>query len=388
MDAFYFDHNATTPLDPRVLEAMMPWLGGHHGNPSSAHVFGRQARQAVERARGQVAELLGAEPGEVIFTASGTEGNNAVIADRTRDGGQVVFAAFEHPSVVTAATRAVERGARARRVAPGADGAVSVRSVMEALEDDTRLVALMLANNELGTLQPVAEVARSCRERQGSNRPVPVLCDAVQAVGKIPVRVGELGVDYLTLGGHKFHGPLGVAALWLRRGVELGGLLVGASQEGGRRAGTENVPGIVGLGEAAALAHAELDHRARFLATLRDRFEQGLVEAVPDARIHCASSPRLPHTSHVAFPGIVGQELMMALDAEGLAVSTGAACGSGKAAPSPTLLAMGMDREEALASLRISFGMTNTATEVDRLLAALARQVPRLRRLATRTTSG
>ncbi|MCB1055956.1 MAG: cysteine desulfurase [Acidobacteria bacterium] len=375
MDALYFDHNATTPLDPRVRREMIAALEGIHGNPSSAHAFGRQARAAVARARGQVAELLGAAPDEVIFTASGTEANNAVIADRLRDGGEVVYAAFEHPSVRAAAAREVARGAHARSVPPGPDGVVSVDAVLGALSSTTRLVVLMLANNELGTLQPVAEVARRCRERG-----VPVLCDAVQAVGKVPVRVDELGVDYLTLGGHKFHGPLGGAALWVRQGVALEGLLVGAAQEGGRRAGTENVPAIVGLGVAAALAHADLGDRNRFLGELRDRFEHRLAELLPEARVHCAGSPRLPNTSHVAFPGVLGQELMRVLDAEGVAVSTGAACGSGKPEPSAVLLAMGMDRDEALASLRISFGMTNTAAEVDRLVEALVGQVQALRR--------
>lgn len=380
MEHLYFDHNATTPMDPRVLEAMLPWLQGEHGNPSSAHRFGRKARAAVENARQQVAQLLGARPEDVVFNGSGTEGNNTVILDRgARDveesaPGHIVFAAFEHPSVGAAVARLEERGLQSTRVAPGADGRIAPAAVQESLRDDTRLVCVMLANNELGTLQPVAELAEGCRERG-----IPLLCDAVQAVGKVPVRVAKLGVDYLTLGGHKFHGPPGVGALWIRPGRRVRSHLLGAAQERGRRASTENVPGIVALGAAAELAHQELDQRAAFLRGLRDRFEAGL-EAIPDAVVHCASSPRLPHTSHVAFLGVVGQELMMALDDEGMAVSTGAACGSGSPKPSATLVAMGMNEPEAIASLRISFGMTNTESEIDRLLAALTAQVERLRR--------
>lgn len=381
MEHLYFDHNATTPMDPRVLEAMLPWLQGEHGNPSSAHRFGRKAREAVEKAREQVAQLLGARPEDVVFNGSGTEGNNTVILDRgafagDQEGapGHIVFAAFEHPSVGAAVARLEERGVESTRVAPGADGRIAPAAVEAALREDTRLVCVMLANNELGTLQPVAELAARCAEKG-----IPVLCDAVQAVGKVPVRVEELGVDYLTLGGHKFHGPPGVGALWIRPGRSVRSLLLGAAQERGRRASTENVPGIVALGAAAELAHRELDQRSEFLRGLRDRFEAGLA-SFPAAVVHCAESPRLPHTSHVAFLGVVGQELMMALDEEGMAVSTGAACGSGSPKPSTTLVAMGLDDDEAIASLRISFGMTNTEDEVDRLLAALAAQVERLRR--------
>jgi cysteine desulfurase len=368
---------------------MLPWLTGEHGNPSSAHGFGRKARAAVETAREQVARLLGARPEDVVFNGSGTEGNNTVILDRgaarasgaadESAPGHIVFAAFEHPSVGAAVARLEEQGVQSTRVAPGADGLIAPAAVEAALRENTRLVCVMLANNELGTLQPVAELAALCRERALPEGGIPVLCDAVQAVGKVPVRVEELGVDYLTLGGHKFHGPLGVGALWIRPGHRVRSLLLGAAQERGRRASTENVPGIVALGAAAELAHRELDQRAAFLRELRDRFEAGLV-AIPDAVVHCAGSPRLPHTCHVAFLGVVGQELMMALDEAGMAVSTGAACGSGSPKPSATLLAMGMDADEAIASLRISFGRTNTTDEIDRLLAALAAQVERLRR--------
>ncbi len=260
-------------------------------------------------------------------------------------------------------------------MSPRGDGVVPAEDVVAALRPDTRLVALMLANNELGTLQPVAAVAAACRERG-----IPVLCDAVQAVGKIPVDAPSLGADYLVLGAHKFNGPLGAAALWVRKGVEISGHLVGGSQERRRRAGTENVAAIAGLGEAAAVAREEGETRAAFLATLRDRFEAALPARVPGAILHCQTSPRLPNTSHLAIPGVEGESLLIRLDLAGFAVSTGSACSSGSVEPSKTLLAAGISREEALSSLRVSFGITNTEEEVDAFLDALAREVAELRR--------
>ncbi len=390
----YFDNNATTPLDPRVRDAMLPWLSGLHGNPSSAHVAGRRARRAVETAREQVAALLGGRPEEVVFTSSGSEANNTVIfaaGKRCRYRGHLVTSVLEHPSVRMAAARMAEEGMTVTELSPGPDGRVSVDAVRGALRDDTRLVCLMMANNELGTIQPVREVATACRERN-----IMLLSDAVQAISKIPVDAGELGIDYLTLGGHKFHAPSGVAALWVRGGAELQPLLVGAPQEASRRAGTENVPSIVGLGVAAALAAAEVATRHATLLALREQLENGLA-AIPDAVVHCAGSQRLPHTSHVAFLGVSGHQLMLRLDRSGFAVSTGSACHSvhlppsGRTVmpqPSAALVAMGVPAEEALASLRISFGMTNTAAEVEAFLAALAIAVSELRATQGRRDAG
>ena len=372
----YFDHNATSPIDPRVRDAMLPWFGGMHGNPSSAHRAGREARRAVERAREQVATLLSARPEEILFTSSGTEANNAVIyavAEHHGHRGHLLYSSLEHPSVRQAAARMARMGMETTELDPSSDGRISPETVATALRDDTRLVCLMLANNELGTLQPVAEVATLARERRAAT-----LSDAVQAVGKIPVDVGTLGVDYLLLGGHKFHGPPGVAALWARPGAVLESLLVGAAQERGLRAGTENVPGIVGLGEACALATSELEERERYLRHLRDTFEEGLGE-FEGTVVHCAASPRLPHTTHVAFPGVSGHRLMLRLDALGYAVSTGAACTAGNPQPSRVLLAMGLDPAEALSSLRVSFGITNTEEEVQSFLEDLAPVVAELR---------
>lgn len=377
MHPVYFDNNATTPLHPRVREAMLPWIGELHGNPSSLHRFGQAARNAVEEAREKVAALLGVRPPELVFTASGTEANNAVIFHCARRPGHIVISAIEHPSIREAAARLEKEGLEVTRVSPAGDGVVPAAEIVRALRPDTLLVALMLANNELGTLQPVAEVAAACRERG-----VPVLCDAVQAVGKIPVDAPGLGVDYLVLGAHKFYGPLGAAALWVRKGVELTGYLVGGSQERRRRASTENVPAIVGLGEAAAAAREEMAARGAHLAVLRDRFEARLADYMPEAILHCQASPRLPNTSHVAFPGAEGESLLIRLDLAGFAVSTGSACSSGAVEPSKTLLAMGLSPAEALSSLRISFGIGNTAEEVDAFLDALDREVEALRRVS------
>jgi cysteine desulfurase len=380
MTGVYFDHNATTPLDPRVLAAMLPWLGARHGNPSSIHRYGQAARNAVEEAREEVAALVGGRPPEVVFTASGTEANNTVVESLCGGGaGHLVLSAIEHPSVRRSAARAAGRGLEVTRVPPGEDGVVPAAAIAAALRPDTRLVCLMLANNELGTLQPVAEVAALCRLRG-----VPLLCDAVQAVGKIAVDAPALGADFLVLGAHKFGGPLGAAALWIRDGATLEPLLVGGSQERRRRASTENVPAIVGLGAAAGLARREVGagpgSRGAHLAALRDRFEAGL-GAIAGAVVHCRTAPRLPNTSHVALPGVEGEALLIRLDLAGFAVSTGSACSSGAVEPSQTLLAMGLGNAEALSSLRVSFGAGNRAEEVDRFLAVLAREAAVLRRL-------
>ena len=371
MTGVYLDHNATTPLDPRVREAMLPWLGEHWGNPSSIHRFGQGARAAVETAREQVASLLDARPAEIVFTASGTEANNLVLTNAAGRGGHLVISALEHPSIAMTAAHLERLGLAVTRVAPGRDGVVPAARIVAALGDNTRLVCLMLAHNELGTLQPVAEVAARCRERG-----IPVLCDAVQAVGKIPVAVSALGADYVTVGAHKFHGPLGAAALWVRGGAPCEPLLRGGSQERRRRAGTENVPALVGFGVAAAIAANELEERAQRLRALRDRFETGVRAA--GGVVHCADSPRLPNTSHVGFPGIEGEALLIRLDLAGYAVSTGSACSSGTVEPSKSLLASGYTPEEALSSLRVSFGIDNQAAEVDGFLTALDRELAAL----------
>ncbi|MCZ7649874.1 MAG: cysteine desulfurase [Thermoanaerobaculia bacterium] len=376
MPPVYADHNATTPLDPRVREAMLPWLGERWGNPSSIHRFGQAASAAVEEARERVARLVGASPPEVVFCGSGTEANNAVVwsaARRSGFRGHLVISALEHPSVRAAVAAVAELGCAVTEVSPGPDGVVDPGRFLAALRPESVLAALQLANNEIGTLQPVAAVAAACRERG-----VPLLCDAVQAVGKVPVDLPALGADYLVLAGHKFHGPAGAAALVLRGGAPFLPWLVGGAQERHRRASTTNVAAVVGLGAAAELARCELPERTARLAVLRDRCERGLA-AIAGILFHARAVPRLPNTSHVAFPGLVGQELMIRLDLAGFAVSTGSACASGAVEPSPVLLAMGLPREEALASVRLSFGLPNTDAEVDALVPALAAAVTALR---------
>jgi cysteine desulfurase len=381
MRRIYLDHNATTPLDPRVRDEMLAVMGGEFGNPSSVHGFGQAARERVEAARDEVAALIGARPPELVFAASGTEANNAVIfscARRAGWRGHLVISAFEHPSVLAAADFAEAEGMTVTRVPPDRDGLVAAEAMLSAVRDETRLVCLMLANNEIGTLQPVAEVAAGCRDRA-----VPVLCDAVQAVGKIDVQVGELGVDFLTLGAHKFYGPLGAAALWIRGGIDFEPLLVGGGQERRRRASTVNLPAVAGLGKAAVLAAAELGERAAHTGSLRDGFEAEVLD-LGGVVIHGGQVPRLPNTSHLAFSGIDAEALLIRLDLEGFAVSTGSACSAGAVEPSAALLAMGLSRDEALSSLRVSFGPTNNDEEAASFLAALSRQLAELRRLANR----
>lgn len=368
-DTAYFDHNATTPLDPRVRDAMLPWLGGQHGNPSSAHSIGRSARSAVETARGQVAGMLNGKPKDVIFVSSGSEANNMVIrglAEEHGYQGHMIHGSLEHPSVVRAAAAAKAQGLEVTEIPPETDGRIDPMDVEMSLRDDTRLVCVMLANNELGTLQPVAEIAAMCKKRK-----IPVLCDAVQAVGKLEVDVKTLGVDYLVLCGHKYHAPLGIGALWIRPKAPIRPLIHGAPQERGLRASTENVPAIVGLGAASAIARDDIDERYNYLRKLRDKFEKGL-KWIEGVGIHCQGSPRLPNTSHIALHGRSGHEAMLWLDSRGCAVSTGSACHSGKPQASRVLRQMGLDEPEALASLRISFGMTNTEDEVDHLLRQVA----------------
>jgi cysteine desulfurase len=381
----YFDNNATTPLDAEVREAMLPWMTSSWGNPSSIHAHGQAANAAVEAARRQVARALGASPPEVVFTASGTEANNTVVLTAFRAagaGGRVAISGLEHPSILGAArTWAAVFGIEVTVVEPDRDGVVPAAAFAEALDSRTKLAALMLANNEVGTVQPVAELAAICRERG-----VALLVDAVQALGKIPFDVQSLGADYVTVAAHKMHGPLGAAALWVRGGAVLEPLLVGGAQERRRRASTVNVPAIAGFGAACAKAAREGGERTARLAALRARFEAGLA-AIPGTIVHGVRAPRLPHTSHVAFPGLVGQELAIRLDLEGYSVSTGAACGSGTVQPSATLLAMGVSAEESIASLRISFGIENDVSEIDAFLPVLAREVAQLRS-AARPASG
>jgi cysteine desulfurase len=366
----YLDHNASTPVRPEVIDAMLVALRDLGANPSSAHRDGQRVRAAVEAARDQVAALVNARADEVVFVSGGTEGDHLAIVGgalaRREAGRTVAFAAIEHHAVHGAAELLADLGWAHVTLPCDADGRTPPDAV-DSLPVGTTLLSVMLANNETGVLQPVAELTTRARARG-----MLVHCDAVQATGKVAVDVAALGVDYLVLSGHKFGGPKGAGALVIRRGAPLKPLQRGTGHERGRRGGTENVPGIVGLGLAAEYAAAELAAEGVRLASLRERFEQGLLAAVPDAVIHGARVPRLPNTINASFPGARADHLLLALDARGVAVSAGAACASGAVEPSPVLAAMGVPRALAISALRFSLGRTTTEAEVALALAALA----------------
>jgi len=358
----YLDYNATTPVDPRVADAMLPFLSGGFGNPSSAHRLGREARAAVERSRAQVAACLGCDADEILFTSGGSESDNLALRGvlAAAGGGHLVTSAVEHPAVLEVAL-ALELEGRARLSVVDVDsrGQVEVAAVERALRPDTRLVSLMLANNEVGTLQPVAEVARLCRERG-----VLVHTDAAQAVGKVGFNVRALGVDLLAVAGHKLYAPKGVGALYVRRGVSLEPLIRGAGHERGLRAGTENVLGIVGLGVACELAGREVTAEAPRLASLRDRLEGRLRAGHQRLVVHGHPLERLPNTSSVSFPGVDAGRLLAAL-ADSVAVSAGAACHGDQVKASHVLQAMGVAPDVAMGTLRLSVGRFTTEAEVD-----------------------
>lgn len=370
-ELLYLDHNATTPLDPRVAEAMRPFLETGWGNPSSAHAEGRTARAAVEQARASLAALLGADPAEIVFTGGGTESNNLAItgsAERLRASGRshLVISAVEHPAVDEVCRHLESRhGCRVTRIGVDAAGRVDAEEVERALGPETALVSVMHANNEVGTLQPLAEIAARAR-RHG----VRVHTDAAQSVGKVPTRVDELGVDLLTVAGHKLYGPKGVGALYVRRGTPLVPVLFGAGHEGGLRPGTENVLGIVGLGAAAELAAGDLPAEGARQATLRDRLEALLESAVPGLVRLGDRLRRLPNTSSLSFPGVRAGDLLAATPE--LAASAGAACHAEGVAISSVLAAMGVPEAVAAGVVRLSLGRGTDAETVDRAAAALA----------------
>jgi len=355
----YLDHNATTPVAPEVLQAMLPYLQDRFGNPSSGHAKGTQAAAAVARARDELAGLLNAEPDEITFTSGGTEADHlallGALGARGVPGAHVVTTAIEHPAVLEPLRALRGDGLRLTEVAPAPDGVVSAAAVLDAVTPDTALVSVMLANNEFGTLQPVAEIAGALRDRG-----ILIHTDAAQAVGKIPVDVRALGVDLLSLAGHKMYAPKGIGALWVRCGTPITPLLRGGGQEHGLRPGTEPVPGIVALGAAAALAASTGLAAATEIRRLRDRLEAALTTRLPRVTITGRNAPRLPGTSHLRIHGVAGAELLARIPE--LAASTGSACHTGAA--SPTLAAIGLDVAQATEALRLSLGIGTTAEEV------------------------
>jgi cysteine desulfurase len=376
----YADHHATTPLDPEVFEAMRPWLAGLAGNPSSVHGPGREARAAVEKARAEVAGLLHADAGGIVFTSGGTEADNLAVrggahAARQADPARrvVLFTAAEHPAVREAALALGVEGFEPVEIPVDARGLP--RADGPAPGPATALVSAILANNETGAVFEGLPAFAARARAAGAL----VHTDAVQAAGKIPLDVAALGVDLLSLAAHKFGGPKGAGALWVRPGVRLFALAAGGGQERGRRGGTENVAALVGLGEAARLARLRLAGEGIRLAALRDRLEAGLLAAVPGLRINAAGGSRLPTATSAVFPGAEAETLVAALDLEGIAVSAGSACHAGTTAPSRVLLALGLSPADAKATLRFSFGRTTTERDVERLLEAVPRVVARAR---------
>lgn len=381
----YLDHNATTPVDPQVASALAQAMIERFGNPSSLHGEGQQARRALERAREQIAALLGARPDEVVLTGSGSEADNlAIIGAWLASRGRlrrIVTTAIEHPAVLATCDHLAADGVEVVRVRPAANGVVDLLAVAEALGGEPALLSIMLANNDTGAIQPVAQVAQMAHAHGAI-----VHCDAVQAAGKMEVDVERLGVDLLSISAHKFYGPKGIGALYIRPGTRLSPLLYGGGQERGLRPGTEAVPLAVGFGVACELAAARLEDDARRMRELRDDFERRLAVSVPEMQIHSQGAPRLPNTSSLSLRGIEGDSLVMALDLQDIAVSTGSACHSSNGAPSHVLEAMGVSPEWSRGTVRFSLGRTTVNEDIDRVLEALSGAVQR-RRTAARTAA-
>ena len=383
----YLDYNATTPPAEAVVEAMTRAMRDLAGNASSVHSFGQQAKSAIDLARGSVAELLGGEPSEVVLTAGGTESDNLAIrgaAEALEATGrrEIVVSGIEHEAVLQTCRALARRGWTITVLPMDSSGVVAPDAVRAAVSDRTALVSVMHANNEVGTVQPVAAIAALAHERGAL-----VHTDAVQSAGKIPLSARGLGVDLLTISGHKFYGPKGVGALWVRRGVRLTPQMTGGRQERNRRAGTENVPALVGMGVAATLSLQTLAAEGPRIGLLRDRLESGVLRDVPQTVVNGARDLRVPNTTNISFERVEAESLLIALDLEGIAVSTGSACSSGTLEPSHVLKAMGLGSARAQSSLRFSLGAGSTEAEIDRVVATLPHVVQKLRAL-TRATVG
>jgi cysteine desulfurase len=381
----YFDYNATTPPAPEVVEVVTRTTRDLFGNPSSVHYFGQQAKAVLDEARTAVAALVHGDPSEVVFTSGGTEADNLAIrgvAEALEPTGRrhLVTTAIEHEAVLNTFKALARRGWRTTLVPVDQSGTVSVQRVQHALTDDTALVSVMHANNEIGTIQRVAEIAALAHERGAL-----VHTDAVQSAGKIPIDVAALGVDLLALSAHKFNGPKGAGALWVRRGTRMLAVLTGGKQERNRRAGTENVPAIAGMGTAARLAAAKLHAESIRLAALRDRLETGILARVPGTLVNGSTQERVPNTTNISFNRVEAESLLIALDLEGVAVSTGSACSSGTLEPSHVLRAMGFPSHRTQNSLRFSLGLYSSEEEVDRVVELMPPVVEKLRGLTRGT---
>ncbi|HTZ99225.1 MAG TPA: cysteine desulfurase family protein [Candidatus Aquilonibacter sp.] len=385
--AVYLDYNATTPVAPAVLEAMLPFLGETFGNAGSVHSAGQRARAAVDAARESVAALIGAKPSEIVFTSGGTEADNLAIfgtvAASAKPRKHIVTTAIEHHAILHSCEELARQGVDITvvpvRRGPDAQGVVDPEDIRSSIRPETILVTVMHANNELGTIQPIEEIARIAAEAG-----VRFHCDGVQSAGKVPLDVHRLGVDLLSISAHKFYGPKGVGALYVRTGASIAPRFFGGHAERDRRPGTENVPGIIGIGRAAELARKLLAEDAARIAPLRDRLESALLERIPAARVNGDRAHRVPNTTNISFPGAAGEALLIALDLQGVECSTGAACSSGSTEPSHVLTAAGLSRDDARASLRFSLGRPTTAVEIDRAIESIPGVVERIRALSPR----
>jgi cysteine desulfurase len=381
MNRIYLDHNATTAPSAAVVDRMTAVLKVEFGNPSSVHHFGQRAKAVLDEARSQVANLLGADPSEIVFTGSGTEGDNIAIrgvAEALEATGRrhLVASSIEHEAVLNTIKALARRGWRTTLLRVDESGIVSPDELRQALSDDTALVSIMHANNEIGTIQPIAELARIARERRAIFH-----TDAVQTAGKIPIDVRALGVDLLTISAHKFYGPKGVGAMWIRRGVRLQSALTGGKQERGRRSGTENAAGIAGMGVAAGEATSKMGMEQARLAALRNKLESQILSNVPGTARNGSAEPRVANTTNISFERIEAESLLIALDLEGIAVSTGSACSSGTLEPSHVLKAMGLPAHRTQNSIRFSLGAANTDDDVQRVITVLPGIVQKLRNL-------
>jgi len=380
MRRVYLDNNATTPVLPEVLEAMRPYFGEHFGNASSIHHHGQETRAAVERARESVAELIGCRPAEIVFTSGGTEADNLAIFGLVQPGDHVVTSTIEHHAVVNSCKhlQVQDKGIEVTYVPVDGNCRVDPDDVRRALRPNTKLITIMMANNETGVLQPVNEIGKICAEAE-----IYFHTDAVQAASKVPIKVNDIGCDLLSISGHKIHAPQGVGALYVRKGTTLEPRFFGGSHERSRRAGTENVPGIVALGKAAEVAMRSFERAEdREIAALRDRLETEILNQVESAGVNGAGAPRVSNTSNIYFDYIEGEALIIALDLKGLAVSTGAACSSGAIEPSHVLTAMGLRPDRARASIRFSIGKQNVAEDVEFAIQLVPASVARLRELS------
>ncbi len=381
MRRVYLDHNATTPVAPEVLAAMLPYFSEEYGNASSIHTFGQHARGAVEEARESVAELLGGRPAEIIFSSGGTESNNHAIfgAVGAAHGGpkHVITSAIEHSAVLDPCSALEKRGVVVTVLPVDREGVVNPEDVRRAIRPETVLITIMLANNELGTIEPMEEIGKIAAQTG-----VTLHTDAVQAAGKIPIDVKKLGVHLLSISAHKLYGPKGVGALYVRKGTRLEPLLYGGHSERDRRPGTEDVSCIAGLGKAAELALTHMKEEGRRIAALRDRLENGLLERIPHARVNGYRARRTPNTTNLTLPFIEGESMVIALDLKGIACSTGAACSSGSVEPSHVLTAIGLAPEDARATLRLSLGHQTTDEEIDFALDTIPPVIDRLRQMS------